>query len=64
MAMSPQRTRSEIRMAGGAGAHKDTLMTADAEVRISTAIVAVATVSFAAYESAGAFAPLAIALFE
>ena len=38
-------------------------MTAGAELKISTAIVAAVAVSFAAYQAASVFAPLAIALF-
>jgi predicted PurR-regulated permease PerM len=38
-------------------------MAADAEVRISTATIAVVAIAFAAYEAASVFAPLAIALF-
>ena len=38
-------------------------MAADAEVKISTAILAAVAVSFAAYEAASVFAPLTIALF-
>ncbi len=38
-------------------------MAVDSEVKISTAIIAAVAVSFAAYEAANVFAPLAIALF-